>query len=385
MTPPDPTRLPAPRPVRVPPELADYGFIVMCGMPFGGDVPWGDTQLARALARYHPVLVVDRPIPTRRLRRLADTVPHLAPVGPRLTLLRYPGAPGSTRRGSARATDRAATIATNRAARSVLGPRRILVNFATGRGPLPGIGRDLSVYWRRDAFREPSQELLRRHARLIAESDLVTGVSAALVDGLDPERSAVVANGADVNHFSTPAPRPDELGHGRPVIGFTGAVSWRFDTELLSELAKRRPDWTFVVVGDVRDGVAPQNPNVTVLGQRPYAELPGFTQHFDVGLIPYVDNPFNRASDPLKALEYLASGTPVVSTLIPSLHELAPMVRFASEPAEMIEQIEGLLANPDPAGCRSLAAAHHWDNRVRQLHELAIAALHRQGSSSHPT
>ena len=39
----------------------------------------------------------------------------------------------------------------------------------------------------------------------------------------------------------------------------------------------------------------------------------GVVAHFDVALIPHVDNEMTRAMNPLKAFVYCAAGTPVVS------------------------------------------------------------------------
>src|SRR6478609_1009676 len=55
----------SPTPPRCP---ADWGAIVVCGMPFGESPPFSDTHLPRALSRRRPVLVVDRPLPVHHWR-----------------------------------------------------------------------------------------------------------------------------------------------------------------------------------------------------------------------------------------------------------------------------------------------------------------------------
>jgi glycosyltransferase involved in cell wall biosynthesis len=70
-------------------------------------------------------------------------------------------------------------------------------------------------------------------------------------------------------------------------------------------------------------------PNVHVLGPRPYAELPAYVQSFDVGIIPYVENDWTRAVDPLKLLEYLAAGIPVVASPLPEVEKYRDVVRIA--------------------------------------------------------
>jgi len=60
-----------------------------------------------------------------------------------------------------------------------------------------------------------------------------------------------------------------------------------------------------------------QAPNLHVLGARPYSQLPAYVQAFDVGIIPYIESPWTRTVDPLKLLEYLAAGIPVVASRCP--------------------------------------------------------------------
>ena len=51
---------------------------------------------------------------------------------------------------------------------------------------------------------------------------------------------------------------------------------------------------------------------------RQFQELPSYLRVIDVGLTPYSQSDFNRASFPLKTLEYLAAGRPVVASDLPA-------------------------------------------------------------------
>ena len=108
-----------------------------------------------------------------------------------------------------------------------------------------------------------------------------------------------------------------------PVAGLVGQLSARIDIGLLESVVDA--GCSLLMVGPL-DSTWQQErfrklcsrPNVRWVGAVPFRELPGFFKAIDVGLTPYVDSSFNRASFPLKTLEYLAAGKPVVSTDLPS-------------------------------------------------------------------
>jgi glycosyltransferase involved in cell wall biosynthesis len=330
------------------------------------------------------VLVVDRPAPIhhwrpgrpfglrRRLERIDEQLWCLTPFA----------LPGSDRGGSALASDRLIAGQIEWAARRVLPRRRALITFDPARGWLRGVRRDVSVYWRRDvAAHAPYVASVRhtqaRHEQLLRHADLVTAVSPTLVDdslATNPQ-AFLVPNGADVAHFARPSPPPPTLQGRRTVIGYLGAVSWRVDTGLLETIARRRPSWTVVLVGQVTVPV-PRLENLVVVGNQPYRELPGWVQRFDVGVVPYTDAAFNRASFPLKVFDYLASGVPVVASRLPALGGLVPCVRMAKDGEDFIASIEAALSDgPPPDRCRQLAADNSWDARAELLEQLVETHL----------
>lgn len=366
------------------------GFIVVCGMPFDESPPFGDTHLGRALAADAPTLVVDRPRAVNRLvstsggrRHFTGPWPVLSPIPgrPGSWVLRPVALPGSERPHLARLTDPLFAAQVEWAARRTLPEERVLVTFAPSRGLLPGVTRSLLVYWRRDLAASPHYtravgHIRSRHQRLLRSADLVTAVSPILV--ADAERvnpvAALIPNGADVAHFASGFERRrvrraehplGRSGEGA-VIGYAGAVSWRLDLELIDEVCRARPQWKIVLVGSC-DVAVPQRANLVTTGPLPYAALPGQLAQFDVGVVPYLEDEFNRSSFPLKVFDYLATGIPVVSTRLPSLQDMEPFVTVA-EPAAFVAAIEKILRTP-PASedCLEFAESHSWERRATQL------------------
>jgi len=267
------------------------------------------------------------------------------------------------------------------------GHRAVFV--CTPRRGLLDVPKDVLLYWQRDAIemlsrRGNASHIERRHRRLLKAADIVTGVSPDLVArSISEGRDAVlVPNGCDFEHFATPQPRPAQLPSDRLIVGFGGGVSDRLDIGLLMTLAGTRPEWLFVVVGEIAREL-PSRENVMVVGRRPYWEMPAWLQAFDVGIIPYVEDTQNLHSNPLKALEYLAAGTSVVSVPINGLGEFGPPVRLASGAESFRAALDDALARPTPAeDCREVARANSWNTRVDRLEQLVEAHLGAQERGS---
>lgn len=218
---------------------------------------------------------------------------------------------------------------------------------------------------------------------LCQSADLVITTSDALREArcqYNP-RTYWVANGVDVAHFGQPAqPAHDMPSRVRPVVGFVGALAQWVDLQLLRQIAIARPTWALVLVGPVSTDVAALRglANVTILGPRPYQDVPAYLAGMDVALIPFVRDEVTRNADPIKVYEYLASGVPVVATDLPGLRRLSGVVRLAATPDEFVAQIEAALAEdrvPAAARRRREAEHHSWQSRFVQVERLIDETL----------
>lgn len=76
---------------------------------------------------------------------------------------------------------------------------------------------------------------------------------------------------------------------------------------------------------------------------------PASVATFDIGLLPLDSTPFAAGKSPIKALQYLACGIPVVATPLAATRELfreSDAVRFASSSEEWTSELTTLVANP---------------------------------------
>jgi glycosyltransferase involved in cell wall biosynthesis len=241
--------------------------------------------------------------------------------------------------------------------------------------------------------------LIEREAALCRVADVVTTTSRGLYEkkrALNPERTHLVHNVGDFEHFSRArAPEtqvPAELAAlPRPVVGFLGAVSdYKLHAEWLTALARRRRDVSIVLVGPAGVGdkatdtsALAAEPNVHLLGHRPYEELPAYVKGFDLCVIPYRINEYTAHSFPIKFFELLASGLPLVISELPALRDYYDCVRVARSTEEFVRECEAGLADPETgrAGRLAVAAENTWEHRVERIlvHvDRALAA--RQGA-----
>jgi hypothetical protein len=181
----------------------------------------------------------------------------------------------------------------------------------------------------------------------------------------------VVPNGCELPTGAPASTRPKELqGLRGPIIGYVGNLSSRIDIPLLETLVAGHPAWHFVFVGSAHLDRSilrlESQPNVHFVGPKPYEETLRFVEHFDVGLIPHLDNDMTRSMNPLKAFVYCAAGVPVVSSKIANLDELADLITVAEGPIEFAAAIEDALrAGRRPPDAEALAP-HSWEVRVDQ-------------------
>lgn len=127
----------------------------------------------------------------------------------------------------------------------------------------------------------------------------------------------------DYNHKEdyTEVPR-DLIDINRPIIFFMGGIAGWVDLELISYVSKNRKEYSFVFVGEKVKCDLPNESNVYFLGKKEYKHLAGYLKEAKVAIIPFKEENLTAAVTPLKYYEYMSSGVPVVSTMLPDLVHL---------------------------------------------------------------
>jgi GT2 family glycosyltransferase len=360
-----------------------------------------DVQLARGVAATRPVLLVNSigmrmptsnntTDPLRRIaRKLRSTAKSLTtPEGPNLYVLSPLSIPmyGSER---GRRLNAALVRAQVRFAMARIGMRtpHVVVTIPTAVDVVQRLPRRALVVNRSDrysAFPESDNELMRSfEVRLLGEADYAVYVNRLLLADEEPLVGGVahyLGHGVDFDKFAAADAQdaPDDIAElPRPRIGFFGGLDdYIVDFDLLGQVADALPDAHLVLIGDATCPIdsLTDRANVTWLGYRDYAQIPGYGAAFDVALMPWVQNDWILHCNPIKAKEYLALGLPVVSMHYPEVAALEHVINVAHDPAEFVELVKRVAAGDeltDAATRRDAVRGDSWRGRAEELLDLA--------------
>jgi len=255
------------------------------------------------------------------------------------------------------------------------------------------LDHDLACYHVDDeyTFSETEQPLDAGEAALLKRVDQVFIHSPTLLQkkgGLNAH-TLFVPNGVDYAAYTTPAPEPRDLAAvPHPRIGYVGVIKEQLDLGALLALARRRPQWSFVLIGPSRvvgaDAVhftgLQQLPNVYILGAKPVTEVPAYVQHLDACLLCYRETGYTKFIYPLKLHEALAAGKPVVATPLPALQEFHNVITLARGADAWEQALSTALASDSQSAVaverrRTVAREHDWTVLVDRVADAMIQRL----------
>lgn len=259
------------------------------------------------------------------------------------------------------------------------------------------MGEKLSVYYITDDFTKftghPTEAIARMERDLIGKADVLIASSRHLADIKgNGKKIHFVSHGVNHRHFGraleiTPEEYPADVKNiKKPIIGFYGEINDWLDLKMIHKAAGLKPEWSFVLLGRVAVeagdiGYLSRRPNIHLLGQKKFDELPAYCAAFDVGLIPMKLNDLTVCVHPLKLKEYLAAGLPVVSARLPEVQAYADVVEFADTAEELVVAVTKLLAG-DRAKLKydlsQRVAAESWDSKVVEISMIIERALHEK-------
>lgn len=169
---------------------------------------------------------------------------------------------------------------------------------------------------------------------------------------------------------------PDIAAIPRPIVGFFGGIDdHTFDLAFMEKVVDLLPQMSFVFVGKVSFDISGlRKKNVWLLGQKPYEQIPHYGKCFDVAIMPWRQNRWIEACNPIKLKEYLALGKPIISTPFSELSKYSDLVKIASDAQCFAQAVrEALKENNSKrvATRRRRVAGCTWDSKAREvLHAL---------------
>ena len=238
-------------------------------------------------------------------------------------------------------------------------------------------------------FRYAPPDIVAREAALLANADVVFTGGRTLWEMKRRANSNChfYGCGVDATHFgrarSPKTKIPADLASfKKPVLGFVGVVDERMDYDLLARLADANPCWSIVVLGPivkVELASLPRRANIHWLGARPYTHLPAYCSGFDVCLMPFALNEATEFINPTKALEYMATGRPVISSAVKDVvRNFGSVIQIANGHQEFISLCREGVEAPDAGAIKrglQMAAENSWERIVVKLEEHIEAAI----------
>ncbi|KGJ86542.1 glycosyltransferase [Colwellia psychrerythraea] len=192
------------------------------------------------------------------------------------------------------------------------------------------------------------QFVSQKEGELIKKSSYIFTASEKLLGKFPSSKAVNIPHGVNFSLFSKQVNSiPGDLPLGRPIAGFYGSISNWLDQDLLVQTIKALPHWRFVFIGKIDCDVdkLEQFSNVYFLGTKPHTDLPKYIQNWNVAILPFVNNKQIQMCNPLKLREYLASGTPIVTTDFNALNGYRKYLQIADAAKPFYQAI--LLANAE--------------------------------------
>lgn len=186
--------------------------------------------------------------------------------------------------------------------------------------------------------------LISRNVPIVA----ITGGLRDLYVSWDAKNILVSPDGVNLEQFQireTKGEARKKLGlpMAESIVMYTGHLySWKGADVLAEAVGKLGADVRVVFVGGIEKDVVSFKSkfghikNIMILGNKPHQDIPLFLRAADVLIVPNsAKEKISRLyTSPMKLFEYMASGTPIVATRLPSL-------------LEVLNEKNSVLVNPD--------------------------------------
>ncbi len=233
-----------------------------------------------------------------------------------------------------------------------------------------------------DTFQNMGAFNISEEKAFVTECDVLIVTGAELLEKYRDRQPApvLIRNGADFDFFAS-APQADLLpAVPHPIVGYFGAIADWIDLDLVLAIARHRPQYSFVLIGQVFDrdtSSLEALPNVFLLGNKRYQDIPAYLRHFDACLIPFLLNAVTKATDPVKLYEYFSLGKPVVATAMAELKQCGDLIYIGRDVDDFTEKLDTAIAERDPdlvARRIAFARTNTWAARVESL-DSAVRAL----------
>jgi glycosyltransferase involved in cell wall biosynthesis len=185
----------------------------------------------------------------------------------------------------------------------------------------------------------------------------------------------LLTHGVDFDHFTKGVdinPRMlSQKAKGLPIAGYFGTLSDANDKAVFKVLADN--GYTVAIIGKVLGDYSSleNHQNIHFIGPVEFKDLPSYAKAFDVCLLNWIMADWIKNSFPVKTLEYLAMGKPVISCRIPVVEQMfGNLIYFADTPDDFLQQA-GLSLKENSLALEeariNAASKHTWDSKFELI------------------
>ncbi|MFO7445626.1 MAG: glycosyltransferase [Ignavibacteriaceae bacterium] len=198
----------------------------------------------------------------------------------------------------------------------------------------------------KDKLRVKETELSNKSDIIFACTDMIASKLTAFTD----KQINMLYHGVDFDHFNKRQKIANKIldikKRGLPVAGYFGSLSdTANDLRMFEILAKN--NFSVVLIGKPLGDFSELNKleNIHLLGPINYNILPSYGHGFDLCFMSWRQHEWLNNCYPIKTLEYLAMGKPIVSVPIPVIEKLfGSLIYTASTPEEFLHQAQRALS-----------------------------------------
>ena len=229
----------------------------------------------------------------------------------------------------------------------------------------------------------------KKEKTIINNSDIIFTVSEQIKNCIKFTNKTIhiIHHGVDYNSFQIKKNNEHSIKRNvetinRPILGYIGSMFSKIDFALLNYTAVCKPNWSILLIGswwlknekdiELFDELINKD-NVHYLGEKPKEQLPGYLSQMDVCLMPFKKIEFVKYMAPLKLLEYLAAGKPIVAIDREVKYDFSEFIKVASTKKDFVAAIGEALEEERQndkslvEARKNIARENSWETRVDQM------------------
>ncbi|MFS0765089.1 GumK N-terminal domain-containing glycosyltransferase [Peribacillus phoenicis] len=153
---------------------------------------------------------------------------------------------------------------------------------------------------------------------------------------------------------------------------YIGAIAEWLDKELIEYIVSQLNDVQFFFIGPDHGGLKglEKYKNLHIVGPKEYSSLPNFLFFSDVAIIPFKVNKLTDAINPVKLFEYLAAGTPTLTTSFNEVKYIKGPFEIATNQEEFLGHLKMMLTKKfDKNLLKDFAKNNDWSSRYEIIEQ----------------